>query len=132
MLKKREPDGDGMLGEQAGRARRGLYNDPVHNTKLPFRISRDIHMQMKVYATRRHVPLHIVYTEAFEMLLERRAHETFPYYAPPMKTLSIETTIWVARALNDRIYELGRRDERPIGAVVETAAICYLQEHSPN
>ena len=104
--------------------------DPTNNVLFGFRISRTLHHGMKQLAAKRHVKLQTVFTEALEDILNRCEQEKLRYYAPPMKALSIQTTSWISRSLNHKLNKLIERDERSIGAIMETATIAYLEKHA--
>lgn len=104
--------------------------DPAKNIRLGFHISHMQHRRMKLLAAERHVKLQTVFTEALEHLLKLCDQKEPRYYAPPLRSMSTATTIWITRSLNDRLDELIERDRRPTSVIFETAAIAYLDVQS--
>lgn len=98
--------------------------------KLGFRITRVIHVEMKLLADQRQDTLYALYTDALEHFLEYRKRGPVRYFQPPMKRLAIPTSILVPRPLADRVMVLCQQDQRTLAAVVETTVIVYLHEHT--
>ena len=112
------------------RALRSPAFDPDNNALIGFKLSRTLHVRMRLLAAQRRVKLSTVLIEALEYLLALRAKQEIRYFAPPTGGLSLQTSMWIPQILNRKLEELIERDQRGPSVILETATITYLDATS--
>ena len=95
-------------------------------TAISFRVSLELHDQMKLAATEIHVRLEDVYREAALLLLDRRQRKPVTYQAAPRSDGGRRVTIKMAADQQALVREATDADHRYISDFFETAAILYL------
>lgn len=112
------------------RALRSPAHDPDNNAMIGFKLSRTLHVRMRLLAAQRRVKLSTVLIEALEYLLELRKKQEIRYFAPPMRGLGLQTSMWIPDILNQKLQDLIKRDQRGQSVILETATITYLDANA--